>query len=177
MKSELYLKKTFLFVAFWTAAAAFFLTGCFSVQEIGRMASYEPRNLDTSVKYVLLKNYMGGRMEDFKKTRAKTIDQAVIDVVRKSPGGEFLKNVKIYIISGRYVAVEGDVWGIPINHNYRGFQVGERVQWGDMTKKNPPTGSVHELLNDRECVVRSDEGGKLITVSYDELQKLEPKIR
>lgn len=168
--------KKLLYLFVFAIAMSFVLSGCFKVQEIGRMSSYEPRNLDTNVKYVLLKNYMGGRIEDFKKTRAMTIDQAVIDVVRKSPGGEFLKNVKIYIVNGKYVAVEGDVWGIPVNSNYRGFQVGERVQW-DMERKNPPTGSVHELLNDRECMVRSDEGGKLILVSYDQLQKLEPKIR
>lgn len=164
-----------LFVLFLCIGIAT-LTGCFSVQEIGRMDTYEPRNLDSTVTYVLLKNYMGGRVEDFKKTRAKTIDQAVIDVVRNTPGGEFLKNVKIFIVNGKYVAVEADVWGKTLNHNFRGFQVGERVQW-DMTRKNPPTGSIHELLNEKECIVRSDEGGKLILVNYDEMQKLEPKIR
>lgn len=169
------MKKLLYFFVF-AIAAPICLSGCFKVQEIGRMSSYEPRNLDTNAKYVLLKNYMGGRIEDFKKTRAMTIDQAAIDVVRRSPGGEFLKNVKIYVVNGKYIAVEGDVWGIPVNHNYRGFLVGERVQW-DMSRKNPPTGSVHELLNDKECIVRSDEGGKLIIVSYDQLQKLEPRIR
>lgn len=167
-------KIPYLFIV--ASASAWALFGCLTIQEIGRMGEFTPRNTDTSAKYVLLKNYMGGTRDELKDSRAKTIEQAAINVVRSTPGGEFLRNVKIYVVKGRYVAVEGDVWGVAKNQNYRGFRVGDRVQW-NMGLKNPPTGSVHELLNDEECTVRDDKDGRLKNIAYDELQKLEPTLR
>lgn len=98
------------------------------------------RNVESKADYVLLKNYAGGDMREIKKalkkTKAVTLDQAVDETARNVAGGEFLKNVKVYGVKKKdkmYLFIEGDVWGLTDNISYRGFKIGDIVQWKDFT--------------------------------------------
>lgn len=91
-----------------------FLCACARVNKIGEFNVISTRNFSTKENYILLKSYAGGTMRDLRKSRATTIDQAVDRTVKSVPGGEFMQNVKVYMVRhGKkiYFAVEGDVWG------------------------------------------------------------------
>ncbi len=69
--------------------------------------------------------------KEIKKTENTSLDSAIDHTVRNTPGGEFLKNVKFYLVikgSKRYYVSEGDVWGVKSQENFRGFKVGDKVQ-------------------------------------------------
>lgn len=149
--------------------SSLFLTGCFSTKEIGKINMISNRNIDSKTEYIVIKNYVGGTKKELKKMKAETIEQAVDNVVRNVPGGEFLKNVKIYIVKGKYYAVEGDVWGYPTNANYKGFKVGDSVQWKDNFKEHK--GVITDLKNETECTIREENSGDLKVVKYSELLK------
>jgi len=124
------------------------LGACTSVKpvQIGKFTMIANRNIDSKADYVLLRPYGGGNIEaEIKKSRFATMDEAIDNTVKLVAGGEFLKNVKIYMVevhvsridkndeSKYYFAVEGDVWGLkgqelPIG-TYQGLKVGDRVQW------------------------------------------------
>ena len=128
------------------------------------------RNIDSSEDYSLLRNYMGASKKEIKTTKAQTMEDAIDQVVRSTPGGEYLKNVKVYLVKNRYLAVEGDVWGISSNINFRGFKVGNKVKWTKLFKDY--TGTIIELKDDKVCTVKSDSDQEIIEVEYDDLVKI-----
>jgi hypothetical protein len=135
------------------------------------------RNVDSSEDYVLLRNYMGASKHEIKKSKANTIEVAIDQVVRSTPGGEYLKNAKIYSINKYYflfasqkLAVEGDVWGVTDNVNFRGFKAGDKVKWTKLFKDY--TGTIVELKDDKVCTVKSDIDQKIIEVEYNDLVKI-----
>jgi len=70
------------------------------------------RNVDKSSNYVLLRNYMGASEAEIEGTESKSLESAIDYTVKNTPGGEFLKNVKFYLVIKdeiRYYAVEGDI--------------------------------------------------------------------
>jgi hypothetical protein len=77
------------------------------------------RNIETTAKYQLLKKYVSLTPDQIKHTKATSIQEAIDDVVRMVDGGEYLMNVKIYLVQHDHYgsastfnyAVEGDVWG------------------------------------------------------------------
>lgn len=141
------------------------MTSCISVKEVGDLTMISTRNVDAKGDYVVLRNYMGGSKKELKRSKSKDLKEAVNNVVKQTPGGEFLKNVKVYIVNGTYFAVEGDVWGLAENANYRGFKVGDKVQYkGDRY-------TITELKNDKVCIIKSEKTEKLVEASYVDLMK------
>ncbi len=152
-------------------AVSFSLTSCMSVKEIGDLNMVSTRNVDSKGDYVLLRNYMGSTKKELKKSKAKNFEQAINNIVRQTPGGEFLKNVKIYLINNKYFAVEGDIWGLESGQNYRGFALGSKVQYTSNMKKC--IGVITDLTNDKVCQVKNNETGKVTTENYTGLKKTE----
>ena len=112
------------------------LTGCY--QRIGDLTIISNRNIDSKTNYQLIERY--------KTAKAKSqdaLEQAIDKAVKEVDGGEFLKNVKIYVKNnGRKVKIEGDVWGIPpvggsvtktVNANIE-FKQGDKVAFKNMGK-------------------------------------------
>jgi len=88
------------------------VSGCGWVR-IGDLTMVATRNIDTKTDYKLIQNYVEGKGKAGKGVNP--LEQAIDETVKKINGGEFLKNVKIYIKdNGQKVKIEGDVWGIPV---------------------------------------------------------------
>ncbi len=102
------MKKT-IFAAMVIAAIT--LTSCLSAKQIGKLNMVSNRNIDSKMEYVSLKNYTGGSRKELRRYKSESLEGAIDQVVKAVPGGEFLKNVKIYVVNKKYYAVEGDVWG------------------------------------------------------------------
>lgn len=148
-----------------------FLISCISVKRIGDINMISTRNIDQTLKYKVISTYSGGSMKELKKTRATSMQDAVDLTVKKVAGGEFLMNAKIYLVNGKYIAVEGDVWGASTNEDiaYRGFKVGDKVIW----KKSGDyhTGVISALKDDKSCLVKDDNGGEISEKTYDDITK------
>ncbi len=135
------------------------------------------RNIESKVDYVLLKPYSFGSEREIKKARFKTIEDAIDNTVKIVSGGEFIKNVKLYLVNEKYFAVEGDVWGLkpqetPIT-SYKGFKVGDKVQWQDgFTKSKGTITSID--VNDPDIFVIKEEGTEnFVKVKNKKLTKIE----
>jgi hypothetical protein len=131
------------------------------------------RNVESSANYVLIKNYMGASNQEIRNTRAKSIESAIDQVVKSTPGGEYLKNAKIYLVKNgkqKYIAVEGDVWGITANINFRGFTIGDKVKWTKLFKDY--TGVIVDLKNDKVCTIKSDSDQSIVEIEYQDLTKI-----
>ena len=128
------------------------------------------RNVDLKNEYVLISSYAGGTKKEITKSRAKSIDEALNNTVAKTPGGEFIMNVKIYIVGGLYYSVVGDVYGKPGVANYHGFKVGDKIllRKGNNSKK----GVIISLKDMNTCVIEFDNG-KYVDVLYTDLLKIE----
>jgi len=149
------------------------LVSCVTTQQIGDINMISTRNIESNVNYVLLKSYMGASKQEIRKTKSETIEDAIDQVVKSTPGGEYLKNVKLYMVSKgkkKYLAVEGDVWGITDNANFRGFKVGDKVKWTKLFKDY--TGTITELKNDKSCVIKTDTDQNIVEVDYNDLIKI-----
>jgi hypothetical protein len=161
------------------AMVLYSVTGCVTVVELGDLNMVSTRNIDSKGDYTLLRNYMGGTKKELKKSKATDLEQAINAVVKQTPGGEFLKNVKVYQVrkfKSAYYAVEGDVWGIAGNQNMRGFTLGMKVQYPCGIENGLPKkciGTITDLTNDLECQVKDDETGKVTTEKYSNLKKAE----
>ncbi len=158
------------------------LSSCFArVKQIGKVNMISNRNIDYSVKYKPISTYSGASKRELRKSRAITLEDAVDQTVRKVPGGEYLMNAKIYLVSSKYIAVEGDVWGGGSGEiSYRGFKNGDKVTWKNkknlVTKlkraKDYLTGTITALKDNEKCLVKIDgEEGHIIELSYDEITK------
>lgn len=146
------------------------VSSCTSVKQIGKVNMISNRNVDPKLNYDVISTYSGGSKRELKKTKAKTIEDAIDQTVRKIPGGEFLMNAKIYLVNGQYIAAEGDVWGVKSNVAYRGFKVGDKVTWKVMG--NFKTGTIKSLKDDKTCLVET-ESGDIIEKKYDDISKAE----
>jgi hypothetical protein len=169
-KSMRYVKIMFLL------SCSFYFMSCSSVgvKKIGEVNMISNRNIDSGANYKVLRNYMGMSDEEIERTESKSIHDAVDQTVKNTPGGEFLKNAKLYEVKkgdAFYFAVEGDVWGLEENANYRGFRVGNKVQWKSLLSTN--TGVITDLKDSKECTIKIDGSGKIEIVEYDELLKIE----
>ncbi len=136
------------------------------------------RNIDYGVNYKLLSSYSGGSKKELKKSRSKSIEQAIDKTVKKIAGGEYLMNANMYLIKSRYYAVEGDVWGASTEISYRGFKVGDKVTWKNKSlvaafsgKKNFLTGIIKALKDDKTCLIEIDGEGKTVELKYEEITK------
>jgi len=75
--------------------------------------------------------------------------------------------------SNKYLAVQGDVWGIAGNVNFRGFMPGDRVKWTKLFKDF--TGTIVDLKDDKVCTVKRDPGQSIVEVEYKDLTKIGTK--
>ena len=125
------------------------------------------RNIDSKTEYVLVRSYAGGG-KDIKKSKATSLQDAISQTVRDVPGGEFLKNAKVYYVDGKYIAVEGDVWGLG-QGEFKGFHVGDRVQWKTITGVH--VGVIKSFLNSERCMVQEDGKNSANEEYYDKLRK------
>lgn len=156
------MKKYFLFVITLVA-----LSACSSVKQIGHVNMISTRNVDASAKYELLSAYVGGRKSELRRSKAKTIDEAINQTVKNIPGGEYLMNVKIYRVGDSHFAVEGDVWGLPDNQSRYGFTIGESVVWR-IRSDNFEKGVIVSFIDSEKCYVKTEEG-KVIKKKYSAL--------
>jgi len=151
---------------------ALLLTSCGpSVKLIGTVNMISNRNVSTKESYIQVKSYSGDSKKELSRNKGKNVQEALDNLVRSVPGGEFVMNAKIYIIDTKYYSVSGDVWGLEQNQNYKGFKKGDRIMWKDNFVKY--TGVITDLKDDKEATVKQDENGKIRTVRYDEMQKIE----
>lgn len=158
-------------IAFVLSVFTFF--ACSSTQPtlIGTVNSISSRNIDTSVKYELLKRYAGSGNKEVKRNAATTIDAAMENVIKSTPGGEYLMNVKIYKVEDKY-SIEGDVWGIASKNDIRGFKVNDEVVFKRGSKVIK--GTIISLIDSQKCYVRfKDDKGKEMEreMKYDDLSK------
>ncbi len=140
-----------------------------SVKQIGKVNMISNRNIDPKLDYAPLSTYAGGSKSELKKAKETSIEDAIDKTVRKVPGGEFLMNAKIFMVDGRYVVVEGDVWGVNTNVAHRGFRVGDQVVWKSVTGV-VKMGVVKSLKDDKTCFVETEDGTR-VEKKYDDISK------
>lgn len=132
-------------------------SGCL-YHRIGDLNMVATRNVSLDQDYELLEPYQVAKV----KSSGGALEKAIDKVVKKTPGGEFAMNVKIFVKgNGRRVKVEADVWGLPGNASQddgtgmaKGdFAVGDRVSW-----KSPTGMQTGEIvgLNDSAAVILVD---------------------
>lgn len=154
-----------------TTCVILFLSSCApSLKMIGNVNMISTRNIDNSQNYVLIKSYAGGTDKELKKSRAQTLDAAINNTVMNTAGGEYLMNVKMYVVMGKYYAVVGDVWGLGTEKvDIHGWRVFDFVQWKNSGKTL--TGVITDLKDANQCSVKCDGDGKIYSVKYDALTK------
>lgn len=149
------------------------LAGCSSVHQIGSVNMISSRNVDSKADYVLIKTGTNDSKANFRKNKATTVDQAINNMVQNVPGGEFMKNVKLYT-DGKSFAVLGDVWGVAESANIEGFRVGDKVLIKNsiLNKEKFSHGEITGLKDRKTCIVRVD-GGQEKEYNYADLSKAE----
>jgi hypothetical protein len=165
-----------LFKAIIMMLPTILLTNCGSlkVTQIAKLNMVSNRNVESTIEYSLLKSYMGASEKEIKKTKAKTLEDAIDETVRNTAGGEFLKNMKVYLVQSKnemYFAVEGDVWGVKGQEKFRGFSIGDMVQWKDILGK-PHKGKITGLKDSKECMIKEEGNENSKAVEYDRIIKL-----
>lgn len=144
------------------------------VKLVGNLNMVSTRNVNTDFKYEVLKTYAGGsksEIKEAKKMKIDNIDDAVNISIKKVPGGEFMMNVKIWVISDSYYYVEGDVWG-RASTGYRGFNVGDKVTYQSSFGTKYITATI-KGFKDASIVIVTKENGKSEEKDIDELVKAE----
>lgn len=178
------MKKIILFVTVAT------LTSCISIKQIGYINMISTRNISMKENYAQVKSYSGESDKELLKNKAKSVDEAVTNLVRTVPGGEFVMNAKIYIVNSEYYAVSGDVWGVAskglnkvdnmhindaadnsIEVNFKGFKKGDHILWQDGFIKY--TGIISDLKDNEVATVKQDKNGRIRTVKYEVMQKID----
>jgi hypothetical protein len=155
------------------------LSSCVSIKPIGDLTMIATRNIDRSLDYVLVKNYQGLSKKEKKKSKAKDIEEAVNVTVKSTPGGEYLTNVKLYVIINpmrfkkqfrQTYAIEGDVWGFKGEQSMKGFKVGDKVFWATVTGQKQ--GVILELKNGNQAAIKIEGQEKIELINYDKLTRL-----
>ena len=69
-----------------------------------------------------------------------------------------------------YLLVEGDVWGVSGTESFRGFKVGDTVQWKEftVTKKDVITG----LTDSEKCMVKEQGKENSQSLKYSSITKV-----
>jgi hypothetical protein len=163
-------------------ATALCLSGCVHLYEAGDLTIVSTRNFETTKSYKRLKSYAGVGKKEARRSKATSIDQAVDETLRSVPGGEYLTNANVYVLSkGKkaYYHVTGDVWGLETDEpaELRGFRVGDKVSWRANGQGNRVEGTILSLTvgdkkqTGKKCLVRLTNGESL-EVNYDWLTKI-----
>lgn len=139
------------------------------VIQIGKINMISSKNIGNLEDYELIAAYARGNQKKITKSKAETLEDALEQTVREVPGGVFLMNAKIYMIKGKYFAIEGDVWGLKQNANYKGYKVGDHVMW--KTIFGYKKGTVEAIKNSEECVVVEDGTVNRTTIKFVKLMR------
>lgn len=170
------MKKVFI-VPMWVMITL--LSSCVSIKEIGHVNVLSTRNTELGdVKYARIATYAGESQQELKKSRAVTIDEAINSTIRQYPGGEFMTNVKIWLITNgkkNFFAVSGDIYGREnengvIERSHRGFSIGDSVIWQE-AGSTFVKGVIESLVDNENCIIRREDG-KLIKQKYTKLSKI-----
>lgn len=155
------------------------MSSCISSQQIGDINMMSSRNISNNQEsYVLLKSYAGGTKEEqkrAKKEKVLSLEAAINIVVRGTVGGEYLKNVKVFLVDKKYIAVEGDVWGIKdADQNFRGFKVGDRALYQDKSVlgEKYKKGKIVAIKDDKKLLFQPDGEG-ISEVEYKYLTRIQ----
>jgi len=152
---------------------ALIVGGCSSLKMVGDVNMISSRNVDSKTDYVLIKSGADDSKSFFKKNKGATIDQAINNAVVNVPGGEFMKNVKLYT-DGKAWAVVGDVWGVPESANVEGFRIGDMVLIKNsiLNKSKFSGGEIVGFKDRKTCIVKVS-GGEMKELNYSDLSKAE----
>ena len=88
---------------FFVLCISVILGACQTVRltNAGEFNMISHRNVDMKNSYAMLKAYAGTSDKELKKTKALSMQEAIDETVKRVPGGEFLMNVKFYIVTHR----------------------------------------------------------------------------
>jgi hypothetical protein len=90
------------------------ISGCSSWTRLGNLTMVSTRNVDSKTEYKELARYVEGIDKgDYDRNKNKytgSLQAAIDEAVMSVDGGEFLKNIEVYIMNGK-IKVRGDVWG------------------------------------------------------------------
>jgi len=159
------------------------LSSCY--YRIGDLTIISNRNVDSKTDYKMLKQYV---VATAKSKKGDPLENALDNAVKKVPGGEFMKNTKIYVkVNGKKIKVEGDVWGIPVPATTGTvttnvtksveatikFEVGDRVSYKTFFGKIEE-GIILGLNTNSAIVETKDSKGvsKKVELSYEKLTKI-----
>ena len=154
---------------------AVLFSGCSSVKMVGDVNMLSTRNVDSGANYQLIKTGTDDSRTAFRKSKAINIDQAVNNLVMDVPGGEFLKNAKLYT-DGKKWAVIGDVWGLPEQANVEGFKIGDAVYIKNSLLNKTLNGEkftkaeITGFKDKKTCLVTLDTG-EIKEADYSDLSK------
>ncbi len=166
------MRKVFLLLI--TFVLAFNCCDAQKVIEIGRINMISSKNINNLADYELVAAYARGNQKKITKSKAETIQEALEQTVREVPGGVFVMNAKIYLVKKKYFAVEGDVWGLKKNANYKGFSVGDHVMW--KTVSGYKKGTVEAIKDSESCVVIEDGTVNRTTIKYVKLMRADETV-
>jgi len=168
------MKKLILLAVF----TAFVFNSCTSIKEIGRLNVISTRNVELgNQKYAKIATYAGETKKELKKAKCADIDGAINAIVRQYPGGEFLANAKIWMITKgdkTYFAASGDIWGVVnadgnIIKERHGFAIGDEVTWSPVAGQFEK-GTIDSFVDNENCIIKK-ENGNLIKVKISKLNK------
>lgn len=142
------------------------ISGCSSkVIQVGQVNMISNRNISNGSNYELLQKFSNSSTRQLERTRAKTINDAIDNVVKGTPGGEYLMNAKLYRV-GEFFAAEGDVWGIAGQTDINGLKPNGIAY----LKKRGGAKQVKVIsFVDKDWINIQLENGKIIEVPRDKL--------
>jgi hypothetical protein len=148
-----------------------FLTSCWT--KLGDFTIISNRAIDSNTEYTELARTIKAKGKQ-KNKQAGALDDAIENLLKATPGGEYVKNAQVYITwGGKYVRVTADVWGVkkPDGEatNVKGFQVGDRVQFG---KK---LGTILSLIDSTFCLVQLDGDDAGTKLRYESIIRIDKK--
>jgi hypothetical protein len=161
---------------FFVLGFALLCTSCIHVDRIGQLNMVSRRNIQQLENYKLLSRYEGSSQKELRQSRARTLEEAIDQAVKKVPGGEFLMNANFYKIKRRrkpkhqYFAATGDVWGIEGEVIIKRFKMGDKVTWTEITGRK--TGSIIGFKDDINCIVQTKDG-RIAIKKMDQLIKIQ----
>lgn len=142
------------------------ISGCkSSTVLVGSINMISTRNINSTVQYTCLKTHVGTTKQEIKHAKGSTIEEAIDNRVRMVAGGEYMMNVKIYVINGKYYSVSGDIWGIASN-DFKGFRIGDRVIVKEFNSIYYAT--ISSIKDDEKLIVKLDNG-VLAEVKFDNI--------
>jgi hypothetical protein len=160
------------------------MTSCY--YRIGDLTMISNRNVDSKTDYKMLKQYV---IATAKSKKGDPLENALDNAVKKVPGGEFMKNTKIYVkVNGKKIKVEGDIWGIPVPSTTGTvqtnvtksveatiqFKVGDTVSFKSLPFGKIVEGTILGLNSETAIVSQKLANGKekKLELSYEKLTKI-----